>query len=343
LKKGPFFFKRHMKVGFTYDLKTDHRHKKGVPKDAYAELDREETIRSVEDAITSGGFRVKRIGHVRNLLKNAGDLDVDIVLNICEGLGSRNRESEVPLILDLFKIPFVGSDALTLGMTLDKVMAKKVFAADGVPTPKYFVADGRTQVFDFDSMKFPLIVKPRHEGSSKGISEKSIVTNKKALKNQVDQISRIYRQPALVEEFISGREFTVLVIGNEAPVALPSVQIQIAGLLELGDLVYTFRRLSGTDIAYVCPSKISDSLEKKLRRIAVAAYQAVECRDFGRVDFRVDKKGNPYVLEINPLPSFSVEDVFPLIAAASHMTYNELVVKIIRIGLERYGLISRQN
>lgn len=329
------------KIGFTFDLKTDHPVEKDLPEDAYAELDGDETINEAIAAIESGGHKVERIGNIRNLIKRLPNLDVDIVFNICEGVGSRNRESQVPLILDLYKIPFVGSDALTLGVTLDKVMAKKIFIADHVPTPGYFISNGRQNDLDLRSLKFPLIVKPIHEGSSKGISEKSIVSDKKSLLAQIEEVHDKYRQPAIVEEFISGGEFTVLVIGNEAPQALPAVQIQIDGRLEAGDLIYTFRRLEGPGINYICPAKISKELEERMRSIALRAYQSVDCRDFGRVDFRVDKKGNPYVLEINPLPSLSTEDVFPMIAAASGMTYNQLILKIIDFALERYGLTDK--
>jgi D-alanine-D-alanine ligase len=326
------------RIGFTYDLKTDYGAGAGLPEDALAEFDREETIAEVEAAIASGGHEVVRIGHARNLLSRINALGVDIVFNICEGMEGRNRESEVPTILDLYKIPFVGSDGLTLGLTLDKAMTKKAFAADGVPTPKYFVADARMKWANRDSMKFPFIVKPRHEGSSKGISEDSIVSDEKALKKQVEAIANLYRQPALVEEFVYGSEFTVLVIGNQNPQALPPVQISITGRLVAGELVYTSRRLEGTDIEYVCPPKISKALEKIIGKVAVQAYKSVDCRDFGRVDLRVDKKGRPYVLEVNPLPSLSREDVFPLVARAAGMTYNQLVTKIIHIALKRYGL-----
>jgi D-alanine-D-alanine ligase len=330
-------------IGFTYDLKSDHSASKGLTDDAYAEFDVEDLIREVAEAIESGGHKVVRIGHARNLLNRMGDLGVDIVFNICEGIGSRNRESEVPVILDMFKIPFVGSDGLTLGLSLDKVTAKKVFACDGVPTPKYFIADKKIGLSRMGSMKFPLIVKPRHEGSSKGISDNSIVSDKKSLKAQINSIVDLYRQSALVEEFIRGSEFTVLVIGNETPQALPPVQIKIAGNLDAGDLVYTSRRLTGPDIEYVCPAKISKNLDKQLRAVAIKAYQALDCRDFGRVDFRVDAKGRLYVLEINPLPSLSTEDVFPLVAQANGMTYNQLILKIIDIALIRNGLNGHTN
>ncbi len=342
IKGVPFSFMGKI-IGFTYDLKSDHPQGKALTGDAYAEFDVEEVIQEAVNAIESGGHEVVKIGHVRNLLKTIDGLKVDIIFNICEGFGSRNRESEVPVILDVYKMPYVGSDGLTLGLSLDKVMAKKAFVCDGIPTPKYFIADKKTKLSRFGFMKFPLIVKPRHEGSSKGISDDSVVKDKKSLKAQIDNVVDQYGQSALVEEFIKGAEFTVLVIGNETPQALAPVQIKIAGNLDAGDLVYTSRRLTGPDIEYICPAKISKSLDKKLRAISIEAYQALDCRDFARVDLRVDTKGRPYVLEINPLPSLSTEDVFPLTAAASGMTYNQLILKIIDIALKRNGLNGQSN
>ncbi|MFA5039434.1 MAG: ATP-grasp domain-containing protein [Candidatus Omnitrophota bacterium] len=319
-------------------MKSDHAPVQGLPADFYAELDREETIDEVTAALESAGHKVVRIGNARKLLERIQDVGaMDIVLNICEGIGNRNRESQVPAILDLYGIPYVGSDALTLGLSLDKALAKKIFLADGVLTPRFFVADAGTDFGNLDSMKFPFFVKPVHEGSSKGISDKSIVSDTTALKQQVEEILRLYKQPALVEEFIRGGEFTVLVIGNEKPWALAPVQIQIAGNLEAGNLVYTSRRLEGDDIVYVCPPKISPDLDKKLRDLAVKAYRSMGCLDFGRVDFRVDERGCPFVLEVNPLPAVTISDVFPLAAEAEGISYNDLMVRIIDEALKRTG------
>lgn len=332
-----------MKVGFTYDLKSDHKLRDDLPTDALAEFDAEETIAEVEAAIKSGGHDVVRIGHARNLLARLPGIGVDIVFNLCEGSGDRNRESEVPVILDMHRIPYVGSDGLTMGITLDKVMAKKAFKADGVPTPRYFVADASFSVCGdrkegCNGMSFPMIVKPRNEGSSKGISEKSVVRDSQALMSQVREVVRQYGQYAIVEEFISGQEFTVLVVGNGSPEALSPVQIGILGKLEVDDLIYTSRRVTNSEIGYICPAKVPDALDKQLRQAAVAAYKCVDCRDFGRVDFRVDKQGRPYVLEINPLPSLSQEDVFPLVAKAEGLTYGGLILKILDIAVKRCGL-----
>jgi len=330
-------------VGLTYDLKTDYKFKKGDPLDANAEFDAPSTIGIIADAIAANGFKVKKIGNANNLLEKIDNLGVDIVFNISEGLHGRNRESQVPILLEMAGIPFVGADALTLGLTLDKVMAKKIFIAEKIPTPKFFEVNSAEALIDKDHCKFPLIVKPRFEGSSKGLSESSRVENTEDLKKQVDFITKTYKQPALVEEFISGQEFTIAIVGNENPQVMPVVQIKIDGKLKLNDKFYTFARITSDRLEYICPAKISAELKKKLDDLALKVYRSVECRDFGRVDFRVDKDGDPYVLEINPLPSLSTEDVFKLVAENIGITYEQMVGKILDAALKRNGFPAEQD
>jgi D-alanine-D-alanine ligase len=326
------------RVGLTYDLKTDYEFKEGDPLDANAEFDHPSTIDVIAGAIESCGFKVKRIGNVSSLIEKIGQLDVDIVFNISEGLSGRNRESQVPVLLEMAGIPFVGADALTLALTLDKVMAKKIFIAEGIPTPKFFEVKSCEELTNSDHCKFPLIVKPRFEGSSKGLSENSRVENLDGLKKQVDYIVKTYKQPALVEEFISGQEFTVAIIGNDTPEILPIVQIKIDGRLQLKDKFYTFARITSDRLEYICPARIPQDLKKKINDLALKTYKAVECRDFGRVDFRVDNERNPYVLEINPLPSLSTEDVFMLLAKNTGISYEQMIGKILNAALVRYDL-----
>lgn len=326
-------------VGLTYDLKTDYKFKAGDPPDANAEFDHPLTIGVIADAIKSQGVKVKKIGNVLNLLEKINKLDVDIVFNISEGASGRNRESQVPMLLEMAGIPYVGADALTLALTLDKIMAKKVFIADKIPTPKFLeIKDINSFNEDTDHLKYPLIVKPRFEGSSKGLNDKSKVENVEDLKKQAAYIIETYKQPALIEEFISGQEFTVLVVGNDNPEALPVVQIKIDGRLMLNDKFYSFARITSDKLEYICPAKVSAELTKKIQDLAVKTYNAVECVDFGRVDFRVDKDGNPYVLEINPLPSLSTEDVFPIIAKEMGITYEGIIGKILASAFKRYNI-----
>jgi D-alanine-D-alanine ligase len=324
-------------VGLTYDLKTDYEFKDDDPPDANAEFDHPSTINVIAAAIQSQGFKTKKIGNVLSLMENIDKLKVDIVFNISEGISGRNRESQVPILLEMAGIPFVGADALSLGLSLDKIVAKKIFIAEKIPTPKFFEAK-QDSPLNIDHIKFPMIVKPRFEGSSKGLSEASRVENAEELKKQVEFIINTYKQPALVEEFIRGEEFTVALIGNDPVEIMPIVQIKIDGELKLKDKFYTFGHIKNDKLEYVCPAKISSELEKEIKTLAVRTYNAIECRDFGRVDFRVDEKGKPYVLEINPLPSLSTEDVFMLVAKKIGMSYEEIIGKILKAALKRHNI-----
>lgn len=332
--------KKIKKIGLTYDLKTDYEFKKSDPPDANAEFDHPSTIKVIARAIESCGFEAKKIGCVYELLENIDKLDVDIVFNISEGLSGRNRESQVPILLEMAGVPFVGSDALSLGMSLDKIIAKKIFLAEDIPTPKFMEIKSADAITNLDHMEFPLFVKPRFEGSSKGLSETSRVENKDELKKQVEYIISTYNQPALIEEFIRGEEFTVAIVGNEPSLeVMPIVQIKIDGELKLKDKFYTFAHIKSNALEYVCPAPISVNLKNKITELALKSYNAIECRDFGRVDLRLDEKGNLYVLEINPLPSLSTEDVFMVIAKAVGISYNEMIGKILNSALKRYGLV----
>ena len=164
-------------VGITYDLKSDWQGSADDPVDAAAELDGHRTIECLKSALESAGHEVVLIGGARQLINRAinNDLKVDIVFNISEGFKGRNRESQVPAILDLYNIPFVGADALTLGVTLDKVVAKKCFIAEGIPTARYFKATIEENLFELNTIGFPLFVKTLHEGTSKGITQSSRV------------------------------------------------------------------------------------------------------------------------------------------------------------------------
>lgn len=331
-----------MIVGFTFDAKTDYVRAEKDPIDASAEFDKPENIEAIARAIESAGHTLKRIGNVHNLLKQIDDLAVDIVFNIAEGLGSRNRESQVPLLLELYNIPYVGADSLTQALTLDKIMAKKVFQAEGIPTPRFKQLDNVEEITNDLELNFPIMVKLRHEGSSKGLDERNIVRNIDELRKQATRLIKDYSQSVLAEEFISGTEFTVGIIGNKSPKVYEPVQVSMDGNVDLGEKIYTFRRISSDSLQYVCPPKISPALKKELQAIALRVYRAVDCLDFGRVDFRVDEQGNPFVLEINPLPSLGLDDIFPIIAKNEQIDYNKIINRILDAALLRHKLIERE-
>lgn len=325
-------------VGLTYNLKSEWIKKADEPEDAYAEFDSENTVNKIAQALESGGNTVKKIGNVWSLLKQVNNLGVDIVFNIAEGQDGRNRESQVPLILEMHKIPFVGADALSLGVTLDKVAAKKMFIADGVPTPRYFVATKEDDLKKLNTIGYPLIVKTRFEGTSKGLTDSSRVNNLEELKKEVDRINDMYRQSALVEEFVSGTEFTVPVLGNRNAEPMPVAQVCIDGDVNLGDRFFTYAMVSYSGLRYSVPARIREEMTRRLQDIAVKAYHSVDCRDFGRIDFRVDQKGNPYVLEINPLPSLAEIDVFNLFPKVIGTTYEAVINQILNNALVRYNM-----
>ncbi|OGS19554.1 MAG: hypothetical protein A2219_00555 [Elusimicrobia bacterium RIFOXYA2_FULL_50_26] len=328
-----------LRVGFTYDAKADYPLAPGDAPDKYAEFDSEQTLSEIVNSLKSGGHTVDRIGHVKSLLKRlvAGER-WDIVFNIAEGLHGRNRESQVPAILELFDIPFVGSDALAMGITLDKAVAKMAVRHHGLATPDFVEVLNESDLNNF-RLKYPVIVKPSEEGTSKGLSHDSIARTFEQAKEQALKIVRQYNQPALVEEFITGQEFTVAVIGNGAgAVALEPVQISIMGNVDLKDEFYTHARVENNDIKYLCPAPAGKKLLDEIRELARGTYIAVGCRDFGRIDIRVDEAGRPYFLECNALPNLGLIDVFPLVAKAEGTTYEALLCRILDHARKRYGV-----
>ena len=328
------------RVGMTYNVKSEFALKPSDPPDLNAELDHEETVAHIEKALTEGGHTVVRIGNARRLLEQMGRRDVDIVFNIAEGYEGRNRESQVPILLEMMRIPFVGADGLTLGLTLDKVLTKKVLIAEGIPTPRYLEVSDSEKLWQVE-LNYPIIVKLRCEGSSKGLSEKSLVNTPQELQRQVRWLAETYQHASIfIEEFIEGQEFTVAIIGNESPEVYPVVQIALDGQTDLGRKFFTFAYLrAGSD--YICPAPISEPQARLMQELALRTYQAVDCRDFGRVDFRVDRHGHPYVLEINPLPSLSTEDVFNFVAKTRGMTHGQIINRILDAALIRTGLKPR--
>lgn len=328
-----------MKIGFTYNAAGAYQLQPGDSPDRYAEFDKQETLDEIAGALASGGHEVVHIGDGRELLRRMVVLGErwDLIFNIAEGLWGRNRESQVPAICELLDQPYSGSDALTLGLTLDKVLAKRVVLQHGLSTPDFFVVEKPSDLRHANP-QFPLIAKLNQEGTSKGLGQDNVVHDKKALAKKVQALLDTYRQPVLVERFIAGTEFTVAVIGNGRPEPLPIVQVGIKERLDLGEEIYTHARVESDEIQYHCPAKIPAKLAQVIRRLAVDCYCALGCRDLGRIDIRVDRRGTPYFLECNPLPNLGHIDVFPLVAKAVGLTYNQLLSTILRLALKRYDL-----
>jgi D-alanine-D-alanine ligase len=270
--------------------------------------------------------------------------------NIAEGLYGPSRESQIPALLEMLRIPYLGSDPLTLGICLDKSRAKEVLAYHGIPTAPFRVVTSMEEFEDLP-VRFPSIVKPLHEGSSKGIYDSSVVRTTGELEREVRTVLTTYGEPALVEEFLPGREFTVAIMGNggEARV-LPIVEIRFDALPAGANPIYSYEAKWLWDTVenplaiYACPASLDPPLHRAIERICMDAYRVLRCRDWSRIDVRLDARGNPSIIEVNPLPGIlpRPEDnsCFPKAARAAGMTYQQLITTAAAIGMERCGLTA---
>ncbi len=329
--------KKSLLVGLTYDLASDYFLENGAPEDFYGEYDSEETIERLETAILGLGYSVYRIGNIDKLVSFLAEKQrVDIVFNIAEGRWGRNRESQIPALLEAYSIPYTFSDPFTLGICLDKAFAKRLWQLDGLPVAPFYLVESP---LDFCSplemgLEFPLFVKPVREGSSKGIGLESVVETVEQLKTQVERVMTLYQQPALVEEFLPGREFTVAVIGSGpnakvlGALEVPYVAVsRVDGFLQKND--WNTYSLS-------IHKPVGESpLLKQLTEVSLRAFQALGCRDAGRLDLRMDKNGQLVLMEINPLPGLSSHSALPYIAALAGISFKMLLDGILREAIAR--------
>lgn len=332
-------------VGLTYNAKENAPKVKGAPDDVYAELDDMETVSAVKHALESRGHRVVLIEADLDAYEKLKTLRPDIVFNIAEGFGGECRESQIPAMLEMLSIPYTASGPFTLAVCLNKARTKEILAYHGIPTPKFQVFHSPDEKFNH-RLRFPLIVKPLQEGSSMGIRDDSVVRNTRELKDKVRRVVRLYREPVLVEEYLEGGEFTVAVMGNEKLVVLPIVELTLRGLPEKANRIYSYEAKWLWDNSnkpvegiFECPAKISGRLKKSIEKVALDAYRVLECRDWCRIDLRLDERGIPNVLELNPLPGIlpKPEDHswFPAAARAAGMTYDEMINKTLEYALKR--------
>ena len=351
-----------MHVALLANLKKNAPTWSGMSPDYWDDLDSEKTIHAITQAIEAGGHQVTFLEGDVTLYDNVRKVKPDICFNICEGHFGDARESQVPAILEMLRIPYTGSKVLTLALTLDKPMTKRVLAYHSLPTPPFQTFERITEELDPD-MKFPLFVKPSREGTGMGISAESIVNNQQELRKQLRRLFERYDQPVLVERFIDGREVTVGVVGNlTGPVAwripeddeapriqrglhfFPPLEIDMSRYPEEEKGVYTSRiKVDWVDaFHYLCPAPLPDEMVEELNWLTAATFRITGCQDVARVDFRLDASDNnkPYILEINPLPGLNPDYSDLCVEAKTDgWTYEGLVNRILDEALERYGLI----
>jgi D-alanine-D-alanine ligase len=339
---GMFCAMSPLAFGLVFDLLGSWPGRTGEPPDAEAEYEPEETVRALEAAIRRLGHEPVPIGNPHALLSAIGKGELpalDVALSIAEGRGSRNREAWAPILLEMAGIPTLGSDALTLSATLDKAWASTLVAAAGVPVPEQRVFGSREDARSADLPgSFPLFVKPRWEGTAKGIAATSRVDDRPALAAEVDRITSVYAQPALVETFLAGAEYTVTVIGNAPPRALPVLQRALDAGTGIG--IHALERHPAPPGGWRAhlPGSLDADLEAELGGLAIAAYEALGCLDFARADFRLDDTGRPRFLEMNPLPTFAPDGSFGILAELGGRSLEELLAEVLDTGLRRLGL-----
>lgn len=330
-KSGP------LRVGFTFNVKRV-KPTYDAAEDSEAEYDAPTTLQAIREAIASWGHEVVDLEANQDLPTLLQSTPVDIVFNIAEGFKGRNRESQVPALLELLDIPYTGSDPATLSLALDKALAKKIVRQAGILTPNFQLLTTGKERLSREFTSFPLIIKPNAEGSSKGVVSKSVVQNEIELREVAREIIEKYQQPALVEDYIKGREFTVGLLGERRPRVLAPMEIVFLDKAEATP-VYSFQhKLDWTDrIRYDVPATLDAAQAERLKTAARGAFMALGCRDVGRIDFRMDDKGRLYFIECNPLPGLTPgwSDLV-LIANGSGMDYRTLIGEIMAGAIRRY-------
>jgi len=331
-----------LRIGLLYDIYDAYPWRDGEPPDADAEYEPEATVDALAAAVKALGHTPVRVGTAFDLRDALAEgLALDAAINITEGARSRNREAYAPILLEMAGIPCLGSDALTLSLTLDKAWTKDLVRAAGVPTPPHRVFAGPADVDPGDLPPFPLFVKPRYEGSSKGITPESKVHDAEALRAAVERVAETYDQDALAEGFVEGGgEFTVAVVGHDPPAAMPVLQRAVETTTGIGLHALEHRGAPAARRAwdYDLGGTLTPDLEAELQRLALRAFDVLECRDFARADFRVDADGQPWFLEINPLPTFAPDDTFAILAELQGRDYTALLADVFAAGLRRLGV-----
>jgi D-alanine-D-alanine ligase len=301
-------------------------------------------IEFVENSLRKAGFKVNvlPVYNARRFINDILNLKTDLIYNFCEMVELESQEEVFAAgLFELVKVPYTGASPMTLGLCLDKAKTKIILSHYGIPTAKFDLFNESIDGCKKINLRFPVIVKPVREDASTGINEKSVVYDRKELEERVEYIIKMFKQPALVEEFIDGREVNVAILGNNPPVILPISEIDFSNLpSHLPKIVsYEAKWIPNTDYYEktipICPAPLEPELERKIKDIALSCYKIMGCRDYARVDMRIDKEGNPYVLEVNPNPDLSRNAGFMRSASVYGLTSEETIVKIAEIAIER--------
>jgi D-alanine-D-alanine ligase len=320
-----------------------------IARDEFAEWDSPTTIAAVESALSHLG-KVIRLEANEDFPERLREARPDIVFNIAEGFHGVNREAHVPAICEFFGIPYSGSDPFTLSLCLDKARTKETLTFHGIPTPRFAVVE---KIEDLETsgrpLSLPLFVKPLHEGSSKGITDSNLCWDRAHLLRQTEFLLENYSQPVLVEEYLPGKEFTCAVFGNgDEATVLPIVGMNFESLPKGALPIYSFdakfvwdRPENPLDI-FQCPARITRELQASIEQVTLDAFRVLGCRDWARIDVRLDALGVPNVLEVNPLPGILPDPAdnscMPKAARAAGIGYDELIQNCLKYAAARQGV-----
>ena len=320
-----------------------------IARDEFAEWDSPATISAVESALSHLG-KVVRLEAKQDFPERLRQARPDIVFNIAEGFHGVNREAHVPAICEFFGIPYSGSDPFTLTLCLDKARTKETLTFHGIPTPRFAVVE---RIKDLEALgrplSLPLFVKPLHEGSSKGITDSNLCWDRAHLLRQTEFLLENYKQPVLVEEYLPGKEFTCAVLGNgDEATVMPIVGMNFETLPKGALPIYSYdakfvwdRPENPLDI-FQCPARITRDLQASIERVTLDAFRVLGCRDWARIDVRLDAVGVPNVLEVNPLPGILPDPAdnscLPKAARAAGISYDELIQNCLKYAAARQGV-----
>jgi D-alanine-D-alanine ligase len=314
--------------------------------DLYAEWDDIHTIKALEAALASR-HKISLVEANLEAFATYRRLRPDLVFNIAEGLHGASREAQIPAILDMLGIPYTGSDPLTLGLCLDKRRTKEILAHNGIATPNFTVVNSLAEVPS--RLRYPLMVKPTLEGSSKGVTDRALVHNRHELIRQLKWVLETYQQPALIEEFLPGREFTVALLGNGSDLTvLPIVEINFDTLPAGVQPIYSYEAKWLWDQEqdplqiFTCPAPLEPLLRMQIEELCKSAFRALDCRDWCRIDVRLDGQGRPHIIELNPLPGIlprpEQNSCFPKAARAAGLSYQETILAVVDAACKRLAL-----
>lgn len=317
-------------------------------EDFFVEWDEEETILAVKNALEKFHDVVLIEADINAYSKFITEKP-DIVFNIAEGSIGINREAHIPAMLDFLNIPYTASDPSTLTICLNKFRTKEILTYNKIPTANFVLIRSSEDLLN-SNLNYPIIVKPVAEGSSKGIFNSSLIFDPTQVNGLIDKFVSTYNQELIAEEFLPGREFTVSIMGNgDETEVLPIVEINYAALPENVNPIYSYEAkwiLDGPEHQlemYLCPADLDETLEKNIKEICLKTFHVLNCKDWCRIDVRLDKNDVPNIIEVNPLPGILPDpknnSCYPKSARTAGLTYDEMINNVLYFALKRYGMI----